>query len=451
MNKLTIALIGVFLLQCSSFQNRYDRLEPSVIRPIGFVYDPYAEGAPGDTIHLHAYFAGDTVVSSTWQLSYNYLQAASGNSDTIIDYAPLPIFGVTSNLPDSMDFYFVIPDTTFYLTQAISQQSLSTLKASLPAAMGSMTQQSLAAFLRSLGVVNLNDTPAVLAFLQVWGPTLGIAASSPAAVDSLAVIAGKVVSVFSVKGVVLATLTAKDGSQLKERGQFTIRYNSHFQNTPLDTIIPVARNPIMHWVGVYTIKNDSTAGFAPGDSILGGRYTPQYLYNDLSPVAISDTILIDTGYTYFFGADSGIYPVTLNGTSAIDTTRDKLYYTDSKTGRDTFQLATWYYDWEYEDDLDSVTLPEDSLLLLVPGSSGGGGEEESYMQFLPSVDTKMTKAHIWVTVYDSYLGQLNFPVGFKIRNFEVYFKYSAAYLAKHGRSPGQAAMVKAAIKAKRRA
>jgi hypothetical protein len=451
MNKLTLTILGaILLLQCSSFQDRYDRIEPSVIRPIGFVYDPYAEGAPGDTIHLHAYFAGDTVVSSTWQLSYDFLQAATGNGDTVLNYAPLPIFGVTGNLPDSMDFFFVIPDTTFYLTQAIPQQSLSALKASLPAGMGSMTQQSLAGFLRSLGAVNLNDTPAVLTFLQVWGPTLGIAASSPAALDSLGAIAEKVVSVFSVQGVILANVTAKDGSQLQVRGQFTIRYNSHFRNTPLDTIIPVAQNPVMHWVGVYAIKNNSVTGFAPGDSILAGRYTPQYLYNDLSPVAISDTILIDTGYTYFFGADSGIYPAVQNGTTVIDTTRDKLFYADSKTGRDTFQLATWFYDWEYEDDLDSVTLPEDSLLLLVPGSSGGGGGEESYMQFLPSLDTKMTAAHIWATVYDSYLGQLNFPVGFAIRDFDVYFKYTAAYLANHGRTSGQAGMVRGAIRAKGR-
>ncbi len=118
-----------------------------------------------------------------------------------------------------------------------------------------------------------------------------------------------------------------------------------------------------------------------------------------------------------------------NGVAVIDTARDKVTYFDSKTGRDTFQLATWFYNWEYENDLDSVTLPVDSLLLLVPGSSGGG--EESYMQFLPSVDTKMTHAHIWATVYDSYLGQLNFPAGFMIRDFDIYFKYTTAYRAKH--------------------
>jgi len=53
------------------------------------------------------------------------------------------------------------------------------------------------------------------------------------------------------------------------------------------------------------------------------------------------------------------------------------------------------------------------------------------MQFLPSLDTKMTHAHLWATVYDSYLGQLNFPTGFMIREFDVYFRYSAAYMAKH--------------------
>jgi len=187
----------------------------------------------------------------------------------------------------------------------------------------------------------------------------------------------------------------------------------------------------MHWVGVYTIKTSSASGFNPADSILGGKYTPQYLYNDVFPITIMDTVLIDTGYTYYFAADSGIYAIVQNGVTVTDTARDKIIYFDSKTGRDTFQLATWFYDWEYEDDLDSVTLPEDSLLLLVPGSANGSGGEESYMQFLPSLDTKMTHAHLWATVYDSYLGQLNFPTGFMIREFDVYFRYSAAYMAKH--------------------
>ena len=155
-------MIGAFLiLQCGSFQDRYDRIETNTIRPIGFVYDPYAEGAPGDTIHLHAYFAGEPIVSSTWQLSYNDLRSLSGNQDTVTGYAPLPMFGVTSNLPDSMDFSFVIPDTAFFLTQAITRQALAGLKNTLPSAMGTMTQQGFAVFLRALGAVNINDTGAV--------------------------------------------------------------------------------------------------------------------------------------------------------------------------------------------------------------------------------------------------------------------------------------------------
>jgi hypothetical protein len=114
-----------------------------------------------------------------------------------------------------------------------------------------------------------------------------------------------------------------------------------------------------------------------------------------------DTVLIDTGYTYYFAADSGIYAIVQNGVTVTDTARDKIIYFDSKTGRDTFQLATWFYDWEYEDDLDSVTLPEDSLLLLVPGSANGSGGEESYMQFLPSLDTKMTHAHLSYRIHDT--------------------------------------------------
>jgi hypothetical protein len=389
MKKLSLIFISAFLLlQCGTFPNRFDRIEATVIRPIGFVYDPYAEGAPGDTIHLHAYFGGDPIVKTSWQLSYNDLKSLSGGQDTVVNYAPLTTFGLTSNLPDSLDFSFVIPDTAFFLTQAITQQALATLKKSLPAAMATMTQQGFAAFLRALGATNINDPAAVALFLQQWGPTLGIATSSSSAMDSLVSVAGKVLSVFSIQGVLLATVQDSVGHQLQIRGQFTIRYNRHFQNTPFDTLIPVNHNPTMNWVGIYKIKSNSASGFDPGDSILGGRYTPQYLYNSLSPVAIADTVLIDTGYTYFFAADSGINTVVSNGVTVTDTTRDKFFFVDAQTGRDTFQLETWFYDWELQDEnLDSVTQPLDSLLLFSPGSSGGGGGEESYMKVLPSLDT----------------------------------------------------------------
>ena len=426
-------MLAITTLQCTRFPSRYDRIEAGTMRPIGFVYDPEAEGAPGDTIHLHAYFSGEPVVSIAWQLSYDHIINAYG-TDTIINYRTMQPINLHSNLPDSVDFSFVVPESTFFQTQAISRQTLAALKSNLPAAMATMTQQQFASFLQALGEIagSMNDPAVVAAFLQQWGASLGIDITSPAAPDSLNSIAGKVLAVFSVHGDIRAVLSAASGAPLGELGEFTIRYNRRFQNTSLAAAIPVNHNPPVEWAGVYKVAGSGSHSFTPWDRGYAGTFTLTYLFDSLGRSPVTDTIDIDTGYCYFFAVDSGMNAFTRNDSTIIDTLRQK-YLIVNASGRTAIALETWFYDWEYQNlDLNSVRKAEDSLLVLSPGSANGGGRENSFMEFLPSLDTRMTHTRIWITVYNSYLGELNRPVGFTIRCIDVYFRYSDAYRAKHG-------------------
>ena len=95
-------------MQCGQFPTRYDRIETDKIRPIGLVYTPFAEGAPGDTIHVRAYFGGKKIVSTSVQMSYSVLSSVTSQNPVILDVFDLPTTSLTQHLPDSMDFDFAV-------------------------------------------------------------------------------------------------------------------------------------------------------------------------------------------------------------------------------------------------------------------------------------------------------------------------------------------------------
>jgi hypothetical protein len=440
---IVLALMGL-MVRCAQFPTRYDRIETNKIRSIGFTYEPFAEGAPGDTIRLHAYFGGEKIDSVSWQMSYDRIQTVYG-TDTVLNVFQMDGFAQSSQLPDSMSISFVIPESTFYKTKAIQQKALDAVKLTLPPPMMSMAQQDFAGFIFDLGSVSFSDISSVIAFGLRWKSALGITqGTSPGVIDSTILsVAGKLLPVFSISGIIYATAYSPFGQKLKIKGDFSIRYNRRFESSPFASLIPVNHPPKIRWIGVYKVEGSNVSSFDPSDPSFFGKCTISYLYNEMFPDSVNDTVLIDKGYTYFLAADSGIVTYTLkagtkvvesvNGTdtgwkvltrdSAIaDTSLDRYHVISARTGRDTTQAETFNYDWQYQDlDLDSVSMPLDSLMVLSGGS-------DPVVRMLPSLDTKFTHAHIWTTVYDFFLGEYNRPSAFAIRNTDVYFKYSDAYI-----------------------
>lgn len=441
--RIPVILLTLGIASCTQFPTRYDRIEPDALRSTGFTYAPYAEGAPGDTIHVRAYFPGLGAASVSWQMSYSRVFDVYAGADTVLDVFDLPLLKSAPALPDSADITFAVPESTFFHTKGIPAQFLSRLRQGLPQGMRNMSQKDFAALLQDFCSISFSSATSLSAFLQRWGPAMGVSGGDPASLERMQTIAGAVLYAFSVPAVLYATITASNGKKLRVMGEFTIRYNRRFQNTPLAAFLPVNRNPALRWIGLYTVKGSNVEKFSPSDPNYDGRYAFSYLYNEYFPDSVRDTVAIDTGYSYFLAADSGIYWYPLRAADSIrgrdtawktipadslarDTILDKIYYDT------TFEFETMFFDWQYQNiAVDSTTKPADSLLFLSPGSSEGGGWEPSIMRMLPSVDAKMTHARIWVTEFDYASGALNRPSGFAIRNVDVFFTYSDAYKSRH--------------------
>jgi hypothetical protein len=448
MNRCLMTFAAVAALAgfaCQQFPTRYERIDPDALRSTGFTYSPYAEGAPGDTIRVRGYFAGQGVVSVAWKMSYNHVFDIYGRSDTVLDLFDLPAAGSVSYLPDSADISFAVPDSVYYLTKGISRQVLDTLRAMLPQSMHQMTQQDFASLLQDMAGIDFNDPLSAGPFLQKWGTVMGGTAGDPSELQVIAPAAALVLKALTIPAVIIADVMTDGGVRLRIRGDFTIRYNRRYQNTPFASFVPVNNNPTLRWIGMYAVKGKNIMNFSPADPAFAGKFTLTYFHNEFFPDSVHDTVLIDTGYTYFVAADSGIvayHPRAVDSVKGadsswrlipsdsvvLDTTLDKIHFL--RNGRDTFELESVQYDWQYQNiALDSVTKPVDSLFF-IPGV-GEGGWQPPIMQVLPPVDTKMTHARLWVTVYDWALGEENRPVGFAIKNVDIYFTYSAAYAQKH--------------------
>jgi hypothetical protein len=319
------------------------------------------------------------------------------------------------------------------------------IKKALPQSMQSMTQRDIAAFLSDLGNLDFSDNLAVAQFMERWSNVVSTGNGQNVPSDSLFAAIGKLAAVFSIPAVIYAEAIADDGKRLKIKGDFSIRYNRRLQNTPFAALFPVNDPPKIRWIGLCKVKGNDVSSFHPADPDFAGKYSINYLYNELYPDSVCDTVVIDSGYTYYLAADSGMVQYTLKaGTRIIDSLQgaDTVWrildkdstVTDTSrnrrlveiTGTDgtkktVLEMETFYYDWQYEDrDLDSVTMPLDSLMVLSPMG-------ESIVRLLPSLDTKFTHARIWTTVYDNLLNDFNRPRAFAFKQTDIYFTYTERY------------------------
>jgi hypothetical protein len=443
------------LVFCTPFSTRPDRIEKNQVRTLAVVYEnvmypekSYPEGAPGDTIHAKIYCAGDSTVSISWSVSWDVVKNAYG-TDTFLNVQDLPQFRTTSHLPDSLDFYFVVPDTVFYNAHAV-QVLLNLVRDSLPPGMRTMSQRELALLVNDFSKIDMTNPAALGTFWAAWGSKIG---TSP---DSALIAVAPLLGAFSTMSYFFADVKAVDGKHLTVKSDFIVRYNTKFASIPsLSAIAPVNTNPRIRWLGIYIVKGRSTgfSMFSPFDTTYAGKWKLQYLYNELNPDSVQDTVVIDAGYSYYIAADSGMVSFMRHDTLVTDTSRDKYYlYKTScvtKANNDTtinyvyngtpssisikkdgskcfvednrIVLETFYYDWLYQNlALDSVSLPLDSLVVLT-------GMSNPIASMLPSMDTHMTEARFWVVVTDSYLGQFNRPVGICYREAICHFTYTDAY------------------------
>ena len=273
MNKLLIIFCCAIIAGCVSFPSRYDRIEESKLRVLALEYSPNAEGVPGDTLSARLTFAGDSIVGvDDLQVSYQFISTEFGTNvygNRMALTLPAPL--VLSR--DTARFAFVIPADVF-AQEIAAAMTLYTLS---PA--------------DSLLLMQLNNGNR----------------------DSIRTIAGMLtphqdllMSRFSIAATLFVTAHSKNGSQLKIRSSFTVRYNRLFEGLPQKSIIlPVNNNPPVYSIALYAVPRAARSpGF--GEAINLDSYAPFYIYNQLHPDSVRDTISIDTGFTYYVAASASV-------------------------------------------------------------------------------------------------------------------------------------------------
>jgi hypothetical protein len=61
-------------MSCAKFPTQFGYIDPAKTQTLAVDISPFSEGAPGDTLHLSAYFAGDSAKTYTCSLSTQYIQ-----------------------------------------------------------------------------------------------------------------------------------------------------------------------------------------------------------------------------------------------------------------------------------------------------------------------------------------------------------------------------------------
>jgi len=300
----SLALLTGLLTLCTPFPTRYDRIEPNKLRPISFVYTPASEGAPGDTMRLRAYFAGDSLASADWSMSYDVVTTDYG-VDTALNIFAIEPVGAAHWLPDSVEISFVVPESTFYKTVAITDDVFGQIARYLPEEARDLTRTDIIRLVEGLAALDFGDPAALAAFYAEWGALLGGAGATP---ESMTAFAGVVLSFLSVKAYVFADLASQSGRRLSVKSDFVIRYNSRFRGTPLAAAVSYNRNPRIRWMGIYRVAGSNLFSFDPADPAFRGKYTLQYLYNERDGEGVDDLVEIDTGCSYFVAVDSGSSP-----------------------------------------------------------------------------------------------------------------------------------------------
>ncbi|HUI91459.1 MAG TPA: hypothetical protein VLX68_04335 [Chitinivibrionales bacterium] len=381
------AACGMFL-SCTQFPTQLGYIGGQYVQTVGFVFTPLAEGAPGDTLHLHAYFAGEPVSSFACSLSTSYSITAFG-SDTAVNFKPLvdPAARLT---PDSIALSFTIPQDFFAAAGPVVVAALATIPNSVRAQFG-LDSASLASV-----------PPAQLASLA--GSFLTTVDFSSAD-STLSKQAEKLAELLS--GQIVLHLAVNGGYTITRN--VTVRYNAHVRN---DKYVFVNKNPDPWWIGILKVRNRKRQLLSVFER--DSTDTMFCLYaRDTSAVAgpkrFTDTVLIDTGFTYYAAGDSGI--------AEGNDHRDSSY-----TNEGAFEPEIYSYLWFYQPDSGTTDLnPQNSLSI--------GNGRDYYSSMATPLDTAMHNFTLWARVSESASGVPNAPVSVSVKQVGVVLMYSEKYAA----------------------
>jgi hypothetical protein len=400
---LPAILLPVMLLCGIQFPTRYERIENDRVRGIAFVFDnkTLAEASPGDTVTLHAYFAGERVSDIQWTVATQVISDIFAG-DTFGDTVSLSTFMVPGRYQeyfggntDSAVMDFVIPADVirkqFNNTSAVSSLIPSQAASLVPPSISSAPVSALLNVFDSTAakipnrIAELQNDSAyrwLASSLQSYG--IGLAGIEP------------LLQIFSVSMKIFALV---NGQYLKE-STFTVRYNGKFHY--LEPAIPVNRNPVINWIKVCRLEKGAKITFF--DPLKDADMVDAVFPLD----SINDSIPIDNGYRYFLVCDSAV--ASLDSGYSL---------TNGNVERENLMCR-----WFFRNEDPAAGVPLDSLM-------GIGQSSSNAVELLPPVDIRMQSFSLWLVGFDEFLGERLRPRGFTYLYRHGVFKYSEAYIKAH--------------------
>jgi hypothetical protein len=355
-----LLLVAVF---CTNFPAPFENIVANEkIRPFSVVCDP-PEAAPGDTVSVRLYYydpAGDRPAIN-WNIALDYGTDLRNNQFTnhivSLDSMMLP-----GSAPDS--FRFRVPDSVFFystqMSELINNKSINSAHLTIAAV------DSLLRTAASVGV----STPQLLSLANNFSSKLKLIA--------------KMRSTISLDVTML----------------LRIRYSDKFKSPEVN------KNPVINWMGIVKVP---IVNFTEIDSLSSYNPTLQYLYNRSHPDSVRDTVVIDSGYTYFVAADSG-------------ENQHQIYrYLSLSDNSEQVDTEQYNYSWFYTNLDYSDGMIMDSLLIF------GGGRSGSVRTLLPPVDVAMHRFALYLVVRDSRGGDAGATPGEAFGQANGYFIYTDAY------------------------
>jgi hypothetical protein len=169
------------------------------------------------------------------------------------------------------------------------------------------------------------------------------------------------------------------------------------------------KNPVIHWMGIIRVPVE---GFGETDSVYDYPHEMLYLYNPAHPDSVRDTIVIDSGYSYFIAADSGIY--------GADTQFQKYNAYSTNNLSRTLDTESFGYTWFYTNLDYNSGMVMDSLLLLGEGHHAVG-------RMYPPVDPAMHRFQVYLVLRDRRCAAFGATTGEAFVTKTGYFSYTEAY------------------------
>lgn len=400
-----LTMVTLLSISCSTSPTVFENIEGNKVRTLDFVFKNIAdttlvEGAPGDTMLLYAYFAGEKVQSVSWSVSWNVIKNQY-DEDTAIDKHNLEFTEVLladsafSNSTDQVGIKFAVPTNLMSLHDWQNDPLI---------ASSGMTPDSLIAIIELL-----SKTPQPL--WGTLGATLGMSSDN---LELLKQNLPKLLSILSVHFRIFALVN----NTYQVESTVSVRYNRLFKN--MENVY-VNHNPITHWTGIYKVKGANKTSFDPNTMTSADTLVCLSTTNSSamgSNTIFGDTLLVDKDYSYFLAADSGRFNGETSNDSALAVQIEPATQEITILSSPEIRNYMWFYSF-----LPDQASEVESQKLLNISSNGA-----SVTLLNPSRDSRITCARLWLQTFDSHFGEHNRPAGSTLNESFVNFKYTQAYL-----------------------